>query len=197
MISDTVKSLAENPLEVIDNKDISNDCLRICQRIYENTLSLPMETQNIQFDQLGNALSLCSVADQAGIFEKNGINKPPPPVGVYQWTTDKRALAVVDLRLTDRQSIRNANDWLATLVEIAVQMYSIPSILALQDERVTESTFQQCDECGICANGYEIGITISRLPCKHTFHRQCVVQWLCCNNSCPLCRQTTILTSSM
>lgn len=110
---------------------------------------------------------------------------------------DKRALGVVDLRLADKQSVREATLWLATLMGIAVQLYSIPAVLALEDGEVTQSILRQCNQCLICSNGYKEGMVVSRLPCKHTFHRQCVVSWLCNKDFCPLCRRTTVLASSM
>lgn len=174
-----------------------NDCLVICQQLLAKTLSLPPEIHEFEFTQRGNALSICSIADQAELLKTKNIVQRPPPVGVYQWTTDKRAVAIVDLKLADKQFVRNATSWLATVVVIAVQMYSIPSVSTLKDEEVTESTLQQCNECGICVNRYQNGMLISRLPCRHTFHRQCVVQWLCNNDSCPLCRQSTIPASSV
>jgi len=44
--------------------------------------------------------------------------------------------------------------------------------------------------CSICMENYEPGTKIKRLPCKHEYHPECIVQWLETNNSCPICRQT-------
>ncbi|XP_023332637.1 E3 ubiquitin-protein ligase RNF181 isoform X2 [Eurytemora carolleeae] len=42
--------------------------------------------------------------------------------------------------------------------------------------------------CPICLKGYEAGETISSLPCKHSFHANCLLPWLQKTSSCPLCR---------
>mmetsp|Transcript_21787 Transcript_21787/g.35229 ORF Transcript_21787/g.35229 Transcript_21787/m.35229 type:complete len:219 (+) Transcript_21787:174-830(+) len=44
------------------------------------------------------------------------------------------------------------------------------------------------DRCTVCQEKYEIGDKVTHLPCGHTFHRECIIQWLKQKNSCPLCR---------
>jgi len=46
--------------------------------------------------------------------------------------------------------------------------------------------------CPICLVDYEVGVELRCLPCKHSFHKRCVDEWLLLNASCPNCR-TTIL----
>ena len=45
------------------------------------------------------------------------------------------------------------------------------------------------DSCSICMEDYVAGEKKNTLPCDHTFHKQCIVQWLSSNVACPLCRQ--------
>lgn len=44
--------------------------------------------------------------------------------------------------------------------------------------------------CSICLNGFQIGDTVSTLPCskKHMFHTFCLEKWFYNTVSCPLCR---------
>jgi hypothetical protein len=42
--------------------------------------------------------------------------------------------------------------------------------------------------CSVCKDEYEIGQNIIHLPCKHTFHDECIQPWLKERNSCPTCR---------
>ncbi|KAL9146672.1 hypothetical protein ABFS82_13G125100 [Erythranthe guttata] len=45
------------------------------------------------------------------------------------------------------------------------------------------------EECHICLNSPSIGEWISLIPnCGHAFHNHCLVKWLTCGNTCPLCR---------
>ncbi|XP_054265843.1 E3 ubiquitin-protein ligase RNF181-like [Macrosteles quadrilineatus] len=43
-------------------------------------------------------------------------------------------------------------------------------------------------ECTICLKPWETGDSARQMPCKHTFHPQCILPWLEKTNSCPLCR---------
>merc|ERR1711998_609911 len=37
-------------------------------------------------------------------------------------------------------------------------------------------------------DNFELGESVTRLPCGHHFHRDCIVPWLEQNNTCPTCR---------
>lgn len=49
-------------------------------------------------------------------------------------------------------------------------------------------------ECSVCLGDYEIGDVAARLPCRHYFHKLCILNWLKENDSCPLCRGVSIKT---
>lgn len=54
-----------------------------------------------------------------------------------------------------------------------------------------EETSHDCDEkCLICQFPYEDNDTLRHLPCKHTFHTDCVDKWLQKKDFCPYCRQS-------
>nr|DAD32384.1 TPA_asm: hypothetical protein HUJ06_011235 [Nelumbo nucifera] len=44
------------------------------------------------------------------------------------------------------------------------------------------------EDCRICLEEFEAGSWISRMPCSHVFHRDCLTQWLSQSHYCPLCR---------
>eukprot|EP00485_Elphidium_margaritaceum_P008593 CAMPEP_0202710208 /NCGR_PEP_ID=MMETSP1385-20130828/22229_1 /ASSEMBLY_ACC=CAM_ASM_000861 /TAXON_ID=933848 /ORGANISM="Elphidium margaritaceum" /LENGTH=444 /DNA_ID=CAMNT_0049369691 /DNA_START=48 /DNA_END=1382 /DNA_ORIENTATION=+ len=44
-------------------------------------------------------------------------------------------------------------------------------------------------ECSICYGEFEKGKAMGQLECGHTFHKECIVEWLANNASCPICRQ--------
>ncbi|KAF7833364.1 putative E3 ubiquitin-protein ligase ATL45 [Senna tora] len=44
--------------------------------------------------------------------------------------------------------------------------------------------------CCICLQEYvdDKGVEVSAMPCRHVYHKDCIVRWLKTSNSCPLCR---------
>eukprot|EP00929_Paragymnodinium_shiwhaense_P007546 TRINITY_DN11146_c0_g1_i1.p1 TRINITY_DN11146_c0_g1~~TRINITY_DN11146_c0_g1_i1.p1 ORF type:complete len:316 (+),score=46.38 TRINITY_DN11146_c0_g1_i1:139-1086(+) len=76
------------------------------------------------------------------------------------------------------------------------------ALLAL-DESVKRPTAEACDleslpevsaekkegqECGVCLSAFESDDSVTSLPCRHLFHRGCIVKWLAeCRRTCPLC----------
>jgi len=42
--------------------------------------------------------------------------------------------------------------------------------------------------CCICFGDHQLGEKVTRLPCGHIFHRQCVSEWLQKHCTCPFCR---------
>ena len=46
--------------------------------------------------------------------------------------------------------------------------------------------------CPICRDPYEIGQTVTQLPCGHIYCPDCIKEWLSRNRSCPMCRTEVI-----
>jgi hypothetical protein len=47
--------------------------------------------------------------------------------------------------------------------------------------------------CNICLGEYEVGEEIAwskNDECHHAFHKECLLEWLCRNDTCPICRNT-------
>ena len=42
--------------------------------------------------------------------------------------------------------------------------------------------------CVICITEFQKADTVLSLPCLHIFHKECIVNWLNKNSSCPLCK---------
>merc|ERR1719198_2952083 len=43
--------------------------------------------------------------------------------------------------------------------------------------------------CPVCLEDFDEDRTISRTPCEHVFHTECLRGWLEVARACPLCRQ--------
>ena len=51
-------------------------------------------------------------------------------------------------------------------------------IEALADIEVKSSSQIEEKECSICLKVPEVGDILHQLPCKHSFHKSCIIQWL-------------------
>jgi hypothetical protein len=60
----------------------------------------------------------------------------------------------------------------------------LPTVSVTPEDLVDENN----RECCICFEEHHIRDKVSRLPCAHIYHPQCIVQWLVKNNTCPQCR---------
>lgn len=77
---------------------------------------------------------------------------------------------------------------------VNVENMSYEGLLAFQDRvgSVTERSTSDTDMCCICLDEFSDGQIIGSADCQHTFHFDCISQWLMVKNSCPLCRRTAL-----
>mmetsp|Transcript_2676 Transcript_2676/g.2322 ORF Transcript_2676/g.2322 Transcript_2676/m.2322 type:complete len:109 (+) Transcript_2676:387-713(+) len=56
--------------------------------------------------------------------------------------------------------------------------------------KLKEFEWENCKEgsCAVCQDDYMGGDKVIELPCKHTYHKDCVSKWLKMHDSCPNCR---------
>ena len=52
-----------------------------------------------------------------------------------------------------------------------------------------ENAFDQ-EACCICLSDYDTGDEVRVLACDHSYHTECIDQWLERNNTCPLCSRS-------
>ncbi|KAM0840117.1 hypothetical protein ACQ4PT_059869 [Festuca glaucescens] len=76
----------------------------------------------------------------------------------------------------------------AVLAAYPTTVYSSSSREDSTGERSKEAAAEST-RCAVCLADYEHGDELRLLPgCRHSFHRQCVDDWLRRRPSCPLCR---------
>ncbi|GMY08072.1 NEP1-interacting protein-like 1 [Fagus crenata] len=65
------------------------------------------------------------------------------------------------------------------------------SIEALEKVRLQpQSVSVSVGECIICLQEFATGLEVTRMPCSHVYHGDCIVKWLETSHHCPLCRYT-------
>ncbi|KAL1538857.1 RING-type E3 ubiquitin transferase [Salvia divinorum] len=42
--------------------------------------------------------------------------------------------------------------------------------------------------CAVCKDEFAIGEKVTRMPCSHLYHGDCILPWLSIRNTCPVCR---------
>ncbi|KAF7814306.1 E3 ubiquitin-protein ligase RING1-like [Senna tora] len=50
------------------------------------------------------------------------------------------------------------------------------------------------ETCSICLENFEEEEEVSRMPCQHIYHENCIVAWLKTSHMCPLCRFKMLMT---
>ncbi|PPD76836.1 hypothetical protein GOBAR_DD26237 [Gossypium barbadense] len=60
---------------------------------------------------------------------------------------------------------------------------SLPSVKITKDHLSSKSK-----QCAVCMDDFEEGIQAKRMPCRHLYHKDCILLWLELHNSCPVCR---------
>ena len=61
------------------------------------------------------------------------------------------------------------------------------SIKALEKVRFQQG-LNLVQECVICMEEFHTGSEVTRMPCSHVYHGDCIVRWLKTSHICPLCR---------
>ncbi|CDW72129.1 ring finger protein 215 [Stylonychia lemnae] len=72
-------------------------------------------------------------------------------------------------------------------------------LLRLKSEKYEEirgSRSQEPESCCICLDDFKQDQIIRRLQCKHSFHKDCLDQWLVRCGSCPLCKNNIVQDDS-
>lgn len=59
---------------------------------------------------------------------------------------------------------------------------------ALPRIKVTKEMVDDSIDCAVCKEDLLLDEEVARLPCKHTYHFECVSKWLETHDTCPICR---------
>ncbi|GAA0144296.1 ubiquitin-protein ligase [Lithospermum erythrorhizon] len=63
------------------------------------------------------------------------------------------------------------------------------AIDGLPDIKITEDLLASDSyQCAVCKDSFELSEVAKQIPCKHIYHKDCILPWLELHNSCPVCR---------
>ncbi|MQM08594.1 hypothetical protein Taro_041451 [Colocasia esculenta] len=63
------------------------------------------------------------------------------------------------------------------------------AVEALPEIKVTGELLASDEaQCAVCKDTFEVGTDVKQMPCKHIYHKECILPWLELHNSCPVCR---------
>ena len=72
---------------------------------------------------------------------------------------------------------------------IKVEKYKYKPSTSKKNKEEEKKEKDERDACAICLVNLENNDKIRRLPCKHLFHSDCVMNWFKERMSCPVCRK--------
>ncbi|KAL0343754.1 UNVERIFIED_CONTAM: E3 ubiquitin-protein ligase RING1-like [Sesamum angustifolium] len=62
---------------------------------------------------------------------------------------------------------------------------NLPSVV-LTKEEIEENN--NVVVCAVCKDEFAVGEKVTRMPCCHLYHGECILPWLSIRNTCPVCR---------
>lgn len=68
----------------------------------------------------------------------------------------------------------------------------LPSRTLTPTDDILMSTDHHQSRCSICLEDYKAGERVRTVPCLHSFHSNCIDQWLSERALCPICKQAAV-----
>eukprot|EP00834_Sanchytrium_tribonematis_P007176 NODE_613_length_5385_cov_1.452138.p4 type:complete len:183 gc:universal NODE_613_length_5385_cov_1.452138:2896-2348(-) len=123
---------------------------------------------------------LDSLIDASCAFPQYGYTS-----ALYVQLTRIKSSGVLSYSNATRDAILHAFDELAIEIDMHREDINHLNILKLNEFVATNSN----EKCCICWDFYKMKQQLVELPCKHIYHKDCVIPWLLDHPKCPLCRK--------
>ncbi|KAG8388488.1 hypothetical protein BUALT_Bualt02G0130900 [Buddleja alternifolia] len=63
------------------------------------------------------------------------------------------------------------------------------AVEGMPDIKITDDMLaSDSSQCAVCKDSFELNEVAKQMPCKHIYHKDCILPWLELHNSCPVCR---------
>ncbi|XP_016691272.1 E3 ubiquitin-protein ligase MPSR1 [Gossypium hirsutum] len=99
--------------------------------------------------------------------------------------------SVIHVSIVDSDGVSMGRALAESALEFESSNYGmVPAKESLVKEMVRMVRVEDGDQedCMICLEELEVGFYASRMPCSHTFHGDCIENWLKQSHYCPFCR---------
>ena len=97
-----------------------------------------------------------------------------------------RELAIArNLDLTSYEDLVRLDESNVKVKVSSVELSQLP-VFSFRPDSSSQSASHE-KECTICTDPFRTGDTLRRLPCLHTFHRDCIDEWFQRSRKCPIC----------
>ncbi|TYG71906.1 hypothetical protein E1A91_D05G417500v1 [Gossypium mustelinum] len=99
--------------------------------------------------------------------------------------------SVIHVSIVDSDGVSMGRALAESALEFESSNYGmVPAKESLVKEMVRMVRVEDGDQedCMICLEELEVGFYASRMPCSHTFHGDCIENWLKQSHYCPICR---------
>ena len=101
--------------------------------------------------------------------------------------SDKAIEGLMHFRL---RNVKSDNDHCCSDTDSETYCHPCGSSVGSGVESDNESDFSDLDEpsCVVCSEAFVEGCVVSRVPCGHVYHADCLLRWLYRSCTCPTCR---------
>jgi hypothetical protein len=141
--------------------------------------------------------SMLSILDTLAGINQDRIERGEPTVSLDSYLAFQRVLSdrSIWVGLAERYQVQRvrrpvlSQDQLQTLCPA----WTMTGSTTTHNDDNDNPGIKQHDECSICLSCFEINDTLRTLPCHHSYHKDCIDQWIQQSLLCPMCKRLLLV----